>query len=178
MWLSGVCFLFAQESNTGSHNLNIVFPEVALLDIESEDGSDINFIIENQDLAAGEEFEIHEQNEALWLNYTSLVAQNGATRAISVHSTSVLEIPGLDISIEALSHSGVGGGSLGSPTSVVVPSTTATNIITGIGSAFTGDGVTNGHKLVYSLDYTGSTENLHAMNGDIATISIVYTITD
>ncbi len=178
LWLSSVCFLFAQDANTGSHNLTVLFPEIALLDIESENGSDITFSIDNPDLEAGSEFTIHQQNDDLWLNYTSLVSQSGSTRSISVQSNSVMAIPGLQVSIEAQSHSGDGEGLFGVPSTSVIPSPIATQIITGIGCAFTGDGVSNGHQLIYKLDYEGEMEDLNAMNGEVSTISIIYTITD
>ncbi len=178
LWLSSICFLFAQDANTSSHNLTIVFPEIALIDIESTEGVDISFEIDNPDVEAGESFQIHEQNDDLWLNYTSLVSQSGASRSISVHTNSNLEVPGLAISLIASAHSGAGDGDLGIPTETVMPSQTPSYILTGIGTAFTGDGTSNGHKLTYKLDYEGNMTDLESMSGEVATVIVIYTITD
>ncbi len=169
--------VLSQDSNTGSHNLNIVFPAVALLDLESTDGNDLSFVLEAPGLEAGEELEIHEQRDGLWINYTSLVSENGTERSITVKAGNVPEIPGLTIRVIANLHSGQGGGSFGMPTSAVVPGSTELDIITGIGSAFTGNGVSNGHKLIYFLDYTGSFEGLRESD-DVSTVTLTYTITD
>ena len=53
------------------------------------------------------------------------------------------------------------------------------NVITGIGSAYTADGVNNGHKLTYVLSLAaapGSYAAIDAAGG--TTIGITYTITD
>ncbi len=170
--------IYGQDADSESHNLTISFPQVALLDIESENGTEVNFAINSSGLEAGEELIIHEEQSELWLNYTSLVASNGTQRSITVESSPLPDIPGLVISLIAMSHSGTGGGDLGAPTPVIIPSSSPTNIITGIGSAFTGDGSANGHQLIYYLDFNGNFEDLNVQNGSSTTISLTYTITD
>ncbi len=175
--MSNYC-VFGQDQENDSHSLIISFPEVALLDIESENGTDVEFEISSSGLEAGEELIIHDEQDELWLNYTSLVATNGAQRSITVESSPMPEIPGLVISLEAKNHAGTGGGDLGIPTASIYPSTSPTNIITGIGSAFTGDGSANGHQLVYTLDFEGEFEDLSFIEGSNTTISMTFTITD
>ncbi len=167
-----------QDTDSDSHNLKISFPEVALLDIEAVNGTDVNFEINSLNVEAGDEIEIHEEENELWLNYTSLVSTNGTQRSISVESSALPEVPGLVISLTAMSHSGTGGGDLGSPTTAVIPSESPVKIITGIGSAYTGDGSENGHQLVYTLDFNGEFQDLDVESGESSSISLTYTITD
>ncbi len=65
--------IWSQDKSSASHSLTIVFPEIALLDIESEEGNNLTFVMDATLLEAGEKLEVHEENDALWLNYTSVV---------------------------------------------------------------------------------------------------------
>ncbi len=170
--------LFGQDTDSDSHNLIISFPEVALIDIEANNGTEVEFEISSSGIEAGEALVIHDQRDELWINYTSLIASDGTQRSISVEAGPMPEIPGLVISLEAKNHSGNGGGDFGLPTPSIQPSSSPTNIITGIGSAYTGDGSANGHQLVYSLDFEGEISDLSFADELSTSILMTYTITD
>lgn len=174
---AGVATLCAQDTDEQSHNVAISIPEIAILDIETTNNADVAFTLDATGLEAGEEFVIDEENSDLWINYTSVVSASGNQRNVTVESNSVPSITGLTLKVIAASHSGSGGGSLGSPTAIVTPSATPANIITGIGSAYTGDGNTNGHNLTYHLDFAGDFADLNVSDA-ASTISMTYTITD
>jgi hypothetical protein len=173
----GINALFAQDTDEQSHNVAISIPEIAILDIETTENADVTFALDANGLEAGEEFVIDEENSDLWINYTSVVAASGNQRNITVESNSVPSIDGLTLKVVASAHSGNGGGTIGSPTAIVQPSSTPANIITGIGSAYTGDGNTNGHNLTYHLDFNGDFADLNVSDA-ASTISMTYTITD
>jgi len=175
--ISTMPYLFSQDTNTSSHSLSIVFPEVALLDIESESGENISFILDGAALDAGENVEFHQERSSLWLNYTSLISTMGSERSISVKASNLPDIPGLIISLEAENYIGTGEGTYGIPTATIIPTEMEKQLITGIGSAYTGDGPSNGHRLKYYLDYSGSYADFSKEKGS-QNITITYTITD
>ncbi len=173
----GIKLVSAQDVSTKQHNVNISIPEIAILDIESTNAANISFALDASGLEAGDQFIIDEENNDLWINYTSLVSAIASQRDISITAANLPTITGLTVTVVASAHSGIGGGNLGTPSAVVTPSTIPTNIITGIGSAFTGDGNANGHNLTYYLDFTGDFGDLNVATGASA-ISMTYTITD
>jgi hypothetical protein len=68
---------------------------------------------------------------------------------------------------------------MGAPTTAVTLTNTAQNIITGIGSAYTGDGVNNGHNLSYSLDLDATSGSYALLDFDESTtLEITYTLSD
>lgn len=84
-----------------------------------------------------------------WINYTSIVASL-ATNKVSVAITGTVPA-GTTLKVVAAARAGTGGdGTYGTPTAAVTLSATAQNLITTIGSCYTGDGNTNGHQLTYT----------------------------
>ncbi len=174
----GVKMASAQDVETKTHAVAVSLPEIAILDIETTTTQNISFALDASGLEAGSEFVIDEQNSDLWINYTSLVPAAATQRNITIEAINLPTIAGLTITVEAAAHSGTGGGNVGTPTTVVTPSAIPTNIITGIGSAFTGNGNSHGHNLTYYLDFTGDFGDLNVTDGLSDNISMTYTITD
>jgi len=173
----GITGLYAQDVSTQSHNVAISIPVIAILDIESTAGENVSFALNADGLEAGAEFIIDEENSDLWINYTSIVPAVASARTITVHSDNAPTITGLTLKVVASAHTGVGGGNFGTPTAIVTPSAIPTDIITGIGSAFTGNGNSNGHNLTYHLDFNGDFADLNVASA-FMTINMTYTITD
>jgi len=174
----GINMAFAQDVATKAHTVAVSLPEIAILDIETTTTENISFALDATGLEAGSEFVIDEQNSDLWINYTSLVPAAATQRSITIEAANLPTIAGLTITVEAAAHSGIGGGNLGTPTAVVTPSAVPTDIITGIGSAFTGNGNAKGHNLTYYLDFAGDFGDLNVADGLSSNISMTYTITD
>lgn len=132
---------------------NLSLNEVALLDLESASGNlNLEFSYTAVNIEAGEAIipAGGSSNSELWLNYTSAVPI-GQSRTIGVNIDTALPA-GLVLTVEAANYTGIGAGTHGTTVGVPVSlSTTNQNIITGIGGAFTGDGVDNGHNLNYTL---------------------------
>lgn len=136
-------------SQTQSYaNIYFTIPEIALLDIEPNT-SDIVFNFDTP-ISAGEPFGTL-SDDSKWLNYTSTITTGGFTKNITAQITSSTQIPGLKLELVASSHSGGGGGTMGSPAGRISLNTTAQTIITGIRGCFTNTGANSGHNLEYTV---------------------------
>lgn len=158
------CKIFSQISVAAT------LPVVTLLDIEPAGNITLNFVAPTE---AGLALVNPAVNTTKWINYTSAIAAGGLTRRVTASVNQIL--PGIDIKIQAAAASGSGGGTLGTATAQVTLTTTAVNIITGIGGAFTGNGANNGHRLSISL-VPNTYGNLSARSN--TPVVITYTITE
>jgi hypothetical protein len=132
---------FAQtDDNDDAHSVAVTVPSFAILDIEPAANKNITLAFTKPD-EAGLAI-VAPSNDALWLNYSSILTTS-TTRTISVSLSS--PITGFDLSVTAAAADGQSsGGALGQTTGApVVLTTSGQNLITGIGSSYTGDGVSN-----------------------------------
>lgn len=160
--LSGL--LYSQATVT------LTLPVVTLMDVEPTGNITLNFTAPTE---AGNPLGNPTPNTSKWINYTSAITSGGATRKITAAVNQV--ISGVNIRLQAASASGAGGGTLGTPSAQVTLTTTPVTIISGIGGAYTGNGVNNGHRLTISL--VPSTYANLAKQDNIS-VTIVYTITE
>lgn len=160
--ISAIC------QTTGSRNIAITLPKVALLDIEPAGTIVMNFLPPTD---AGRPLAAPTVNTSKWINYTSAIEAGGANRSVTVAINQT--IPGVDIRLQAAAASGSGGGILGSVSGQVILTTVPQVIISGIGGAFTGTGTSNGHRLTLSIA-PNNYANLAAGNNNI--IVVTYTI--
>ncbi|PID94280.1 MAG: hypothetical protein CSA95_03695 [Bacteroidetes bacterium] len=170
--------LFAQDHSDDTddtHNIEIVIPEITLLDIEAE-GQTITLTYgwptAHPNGEAGLEPGETAQSQDLWLNYTSL--SDLTTRKVTVKLTDGAVPAGLSLYVTPGAIAS-GQGTLGNPVGAVEVTSAATNVITGIGSCFTGNGTGNGSKLVYSLDADDWTT---LVPGTTTGLTVTYTLTD
>lgn len=169
----------AQDSNTDNHTVSITVPEVALADIEPAANKNITLGF-TAPTEAGLPIVANGTNNTLWLNYSSIKSTSDATRNVSVRLNAV--VPGIDITVTAAAATGSGAGTLGTPSAQLILSASDQTIISGIGSAYTGDGANNGHNLTYALapgSGSGTVANyadLEATSTSVATVT--YTISD
>lgn len=171
----------AQDDKDDTHTIAVSIPEVALVDIESATSKNISMGF-TAPTEAGLPLTPPADNSTLWLNYSSIKTSTGAdtSRTISVKLSPV--IVGVDVKVAAAAYSGSGEGTVGtSPSSPLTLTTTDQPLLTGIGSVYTGNGVSNGHNLTYSVNYgtTGGT----AVYADLvanptASTTVTYTISD
>lgn len=172
--------LNAQDTNTDNHTISITIPEVALVDIEPAATKNITLGF-TAPTEAGLPITAATTNNTLWLNYSSIKSVADATRNVSVKVNAV--IPGIDIRVTAAATGvGAGGGTLGTPSAQLTLSAADQTIVSGIGSAYTGDGANNGHNLTYALA-AGSGPGGIAAYADLeatatAVATVTYTISD
>lgn len=166
--------LFAQDTNTDSHQITVEVPTVALLDLETTSGSE-NFtaaFTQPTPFEAGEKLTAPADNTTLWLNYSSI--QTASTpKHVDVSASAV--VPGINVHVVA-GTSASGFGAKGTPTAGFNLTTSVQSLITGIGSAYTATGPNNGHLLTYS--FTALDANYANLRSGSTTIEVTYTLAD
>lgn len=169
-------FCFAQN-NAESHKVNIEIPEVALLGLVS-DGAEIININSVSPSEAGNEMGFSKtQNENIWINYSSVIAQSNQRRKVVAVVQG--ELPkGIHLIVEASEVGGLGKGNRGESKGSVVLSNEPSDVIIDIGSCYTGKGTNNGHRLTYKLQMDNSSEEYALLTGEQTSINVLYTLTD
>lgn len=165
----------AQDINKDDHTVTISIPEIAIVDIEPAASKNITLGYTAPD-EAGNPIVPNASNTTLWLNYSSIKSVADPTRTVSVKLTAL--IPGVDIKVTAAAATGSGGGATGTGSTKTLTASDQI-LISGIGSAYTGNGANNGHNLTYELVSVGgvaSYADLQASAGTVATVN--YTISD
>lgn len=162
------CSSFPQT--TGNRTVDVTLPVITLMDVEPAGNITLSFTAPSD---AGRPIAAPVPNTSKWINYTSAINSGGISRRITASVNQVL--PGISIRIQASSAAGTGGGTLGIPSAAITLSTTAQTIISGIGGAFTGNGVNNGHQITISL-LANTYANLSARAS--TPVMITYTITE
>ena len=85
----------------------------------------------------------------------------------------------MSLTVSAGSDAGNGNGVKGTPnaSAITLVNGSTSTIITGIGSAYTGNGVNNGHQLTYNLAFDN--EEFQTLSADLnKSVTITYTIAD
>jgi hypothetical protein len=178
--LAGSTVVSAQDDHDDVHNLIINIPEVALLDLETAGDKTITMGPEAPK-EAGEALDFSNQTNAdLWLNYTSVVgSKSEPSRDVTVQITSGTLPSGMVLSVRSAKDAGMGDGQMGTPGATIKLDGTAQQIISGIGSAYTGNGVMKGHQLSYTLGLDNKKGSYASLDYDQATtLAITYTLTD
>ena len=162
------------------HDIVITVPEVALLDLETDNRRTVT-IAPQAPVEAGNSLDFSQAEDAsLWINYSSVISrENEPSRKVAVAITSGQVPAGTRLEVQA-SPAVEGSGQLGQPVDVVTLSDQYQDLITGIGSAFTGNGPRYGHQLTYRLrlrnDDRSTIAELDYDTG--STVTITYTLTD
>lgn len=161
------------DSNTDNHQVSIVIPQIALLDIEPEGSKDISITMVEPTEAG--DAPADQTNDNLWLNVTSIVAAN-ATRSISVSINAA--VAGLDLKVVAAAYDGDGFGFWGTAKSELTTlSTSSQNLVTGIKSGYTANGDGNGYQLTYTVSPKGD-NTFGDLVADTKLITVTYTLTE
>lgn len=178
--LSGINALYAQNYSDDVHNLDIGVPEVAIVDIEGAGSSAIHLgPVAPTEAGIALDFS-NQSNSDLWINYSSVKStQRNPTRTISVAITEGSLPGGVSVSVKAAADAGKGDGAMGNSAGRLILSSTPQDLITGIGSSYTGDGVNKGHNLTYELDLSSAAGSYSSLDSEESgTFYIAYTISD
>ncbi|WP_396192981.1 hypothetical protein [Flavobacterium sp.] len=167
------------DTNIDEHNALITIPEVALLDLEATNGTTVS-LNPSAPTEAGLALSFPVTNSSIWLNYSSIIGSTTEpSRNVSVQITSGTVPAGTSLKIAVAADSGNGDGLMGTPSTPIALSNAAQNVITGIGSSYTGNGVNKGHNLQYTLDLLPSAGAYGLLDFDFnETLVITYTLTD
>ena len=175
-----LAFLFstnvpAQNNNSAEMSITLNISAIALIDFVSEGSQTITFNYSNLGPHQVEQQITPDLGSKTWLNYSSIV-NIGSTNYITVHISSGT-LPG-DASLDVIigSNEGAGAGINGTTTGRITLSKYPQNIITNIGSCYTGRGIHKGHQLTYIWENPDSYDySLNYDNGQA--IAVTYTIT-
>jgi hypothetical protein len=144
---------YAQDTRTDAHKVEIRIPEVAILDLESVNKSLSFGLTANAPTEAGLPLNFEKVgNSDLWLNYSSIIgSKSDPSRDVTVQIIEGSIPSSIELVVSAGKDTGGGEGRMGEPAGEIVVDGSAQKIITGVGSAYTGNGVKNGHNLTYTL---------------------------
>jgi hypothetical protein len=171
--LFGVFYGTASDDNS-SHKARVSIPDVALLSLQFERNSGIEFLAEPK--IAGDIIHLNTaEKSAVWLNYSSVSSNNKNRKVTATVAGSIPE--GIIVKVKAGQSTGAGVGMLGKSNGLVRLSESPTDVVSGIGSCYTGSGAQNGHLLSYELEID---EDLFYKNSESkeTTLQVVYTLTD
>lgn len=176
-WLS---IATAQDNQQDDQAVQIEVPEVALLDLESNNGTSITLSIEAPE-EAGEPVNFdHAVDTSIWINYSSVIGSSTEpTRNVYAKITSGTVPSGLRLRVRASQDAGSGDGDLGVRTSWQNLNGNDKRVIRDIGTCYTGDGAGKGHQLTYELSLrNGSNRYAQIDFDDATTLTVLYTISN
>ena len=157
-----------------AHALHVQIPEVSLVKVVGTTSLSLALLAP---IEAGESVTTTVVDSSCWLNYS--VIKGGVTRPRSTIRARITDgvLPdGLRLRVVAGSATG-GDGQLGVPGGAVELSSAEQNVITAIGSSYTGKGEGQGHRLLYELSLKKSGyDQLDFEQSE--TLEITYTISD
>lgn len=170
-------FCFSQN-NTASHEIEIQIKEVALIGISNAISNQISFHpFGGREAGSSLTFGSAQSNNSVWINYSSIKKYEQQRRTVTAFVEG--EVPdGLNLIVTAMPAQGAGDGALGESAGTTLLGKQPSEIITGIGSCYTGTGVNNGHNLIYNLDVDEGALSYADLNEEELTFNVVYTLTD
>jgi hypothetical protein len=168
-----IAFIGSASAQT-SHQVAIDVPKIALIGIAGAGNEQFQI---GQGQEAGHRIEITRNRiSGIWLNYTSIVSADNRNHKVMAAMYGSLP-DALQIVLEASPYTGSGKGKTGMPTGSKVLSSQPAEIISNIGSSFTGKGVNNGHELTYTLQWKNE-EELSGLHVGNSSVEIMYTISE
>ena len=166
------CSIVAQENNSGKFPVQLSIPPKASINLA---GADPDLSLVNSENA--QQKLTPNPSSKTWINYSSVVESNSTNNICASLGTGNLPaevIVKLNVSKDA----GLGSGDMGKPSDQIILSGYPQEIITGIGSCYTGQGVGKGHLLTYSWEIASNYDpeefNLEELSFEV---SVIYTIT-
>lgn len=161
------------SEDSDSHTVEITISEVANLRVY--EGTTVEIGIEGPDSAGASPRIIYTNADSNYLQYSSIVL-DGQTRKITGAITGASGVPdGVVLRVTPATAAGYKVGAVGSAVGTAVTlSGTAQDIVTGIGSGYTGTADIDGVNLSYSVTLTP--EDLKATG--TATVEVTYTLAD
>jgi len=150
-------------------------PEVALIDIEPGVNNRVHFTLLTAAESGTAPELVETTNASLWINYSSALPANQYSRSIMAEIAQGSLPAGIRLFLEASDVTGNREGEMGQSTGKTELTGQPGPIITGIGNGFTGDGIQNGHQLIFSIEIDDYT-NIGAAGESY--FVVVYTLTD
>lgn len=168
--LSSRGMVSAQDKNIVKMPIVFSIPAIALVDFAGSDKR-ITFISGK----GAEQIITPSTLDKIWINYSSIV-EGKSTNSISVQISSGNLPAEIRIKLDVGQDAGAGAGTMGKPIGQIALSPYPMEIITGIGSCYTGRGTQKGHQLIYSWEWMPPYDFEHSSIDSLA-ISVIYTFT-
>ncbi|MDP4276702.1 MAG: hypothetical protein Q8914_03615 [Bacteroidota bacterium] len=159
-----------EYNNTVEIPVVLTLPAVALLDFAGSD-KQVTYIPGK----GAEQIITPSTLDKTWINYSSIV-EGLSTNAISVSISSGNLPPEVIVKLNVGPDAGAGAGMVGKPVGQITLSSNPQEIITGIGSCYTGRGICKGHQLIYSWKWQPPYD-LNQTLMDSLEIAVTYTLT-
>ncbi|MBT6688120.1 MAG: hypothetical protein HN704_04950 [Bacteroidetes bacterium] len=155
------------QNNYSTNSVGLTIPAIAILNIATE--SPVSF----SSPAQSNVVITPESTSNSWINYSSIIAC-GTSNKITVNISSENLAESTSIKLIARADAGRGAGNVGTPTNEIILSEIPQNIISTIGSCYTGKGTQKGHQLIYTwiVDEECRYNEIERQN----TVSLTYTI--
>ncbi|APD05830.1 hypothetical protein UJ101_00278 [Flavobacteriaceae bacterium UJ101] len=162
--------ILAQASASIIAGVNL--PEISMMDLSDNNTITLNAEIPND---AGKALDLQSVDNSKWINYTSAIVPGGTSRKIQASISAGSLPPGIELELGIGSYFGFGEGVLGISEGIVSLNTMPQTIINGIGGAYTGDGVNNGHQLNFRLSISDYAQLDYE---SVGSVEVTYTLTD
>jgi len=159
------------QNNVAKMSLNLDIPAVSIIDFAGTD----NKILINSGKGA-EQIINPSTLDRTWLNYSSIVEEN-TTNIISVNLSAWNLPSNMAIRLKVGENAGAGAGATGKPVGQILLSKYPQQVITGIGSCYTGRGIRKGHQLTYTWEGLFPVEDADDDSMENIEIAVTYTIT-
>lgn len=161
------------QNNVAKMSLNLDIPAVSIIDFAGTE----NKISFNSGKGA-EQIITPSTLDRTWLNYSSIVEEN-TTNIISVNLSAWNLPSNMAIRLKVGENMGAGAGATGKPVGQILLSKYPQQVITGIGSCYTGKGIRKGHQLTYTWEglFPAVDADDEDASIDNIEIAVTYTIT-
>lgn len=159
------------QNNVAKMSINLDIPAVSIIDFAGTE----NKISFNSGQGA-EQIVTPSTLDRTWLNYSSIVEEN-TTNIISVNLSAWNLPSNMAIRLRVGENMGAGAGATGKPVGQILLSKYPQQVITGIGSCYTGRGIRKGHQLTYSWEGLMPAIDEDDDSMDNIEIAVTYTIT-
>jgi len=160
--------VIAQDDADAGEAVTYSLPAMRILDLEGTAPS-LTFLVPAE---AGTAIADVTDNKS-WINYTSVIGATTNKVTVVINKAAPA---GTTLMVVAAAHAGTGNGTYGTPTAEKELTTSAVDLITAIGSCWTGTGNTNGHQLTYRW-IVEAAEYADLVAAGAADITATYTIT-
>ncbi len=159
------------QNNVAKMSINLDIPAVSIIDFAGTDNK-ISF----NSGKGSEQIVTPSTLDKTWLNYSSIVEEN-STNIISVNLSAWNLPTNMAIRLKVGENAGAGAGATGKSVGQILLSKYPQQVITGIGSCYTGRGIRKGHQLTYSWEglMPAIDDDDDLMNN--IEIAVTYTIT-
>ncbi|WP_346862715.1 hypothetical protein [uncultured Draconibacterium sp.] len=175
----------AQDTDAAAHKVSITVPSINLVDVENASGENASVLTWTLDASswiteAGDFNTTLSNPETFYLQYTSVVNKNKSHKITAELTTSDLP-SAFELQLktaESTNNSKKGKVGKGSGDFQALSKSSATEIVSGIKTAYTGTAAKDGHALNYQLVINPNDKDFGDLEADEYNVTVTYTITE